>query len=260
MRTSRIVKVGVVVGLAAAILSGCHVGGDAFKAKFIRSEELTAPLDGITEMDVNIEVGKIHLEAADVAEVRIEAEIRVRAATEEKARDLAEQVRIAAEPSGHILAIKAIKPSGFGRNELSVDLAITAPAGLALQCTTNVGDIRTLGFTNSVRAQTSVGAIVCTGLRSDIDLRTNVGDIRAEYAPDAPAAIRVDASANVGAIELAGPQEISAGLTAQANVGSIDTDRPITVTGHLKQSIRASLGSAEGRISLRTNVGSIHIR
>jgi hypothetical protein len=59
---------------------------------------------------------------------------------------------------------------------------------------------------------------------------------------------------------LAGPKDISAKLTAEANVGSIDTDRPLTVTGDLKQSIRASLGSAEGRISLRTNVGSIRIR
>ncbi|MEN6574845.1 MAG: DUF4097 family beta strand repeat-containing protein [Phycisphaerales bacterium] len=260
MKTMLLIRLAAVVIATGVLAAGCQFGGDTFKAKFVRSEELTASLDGITAVDVNIEVGKIQLEAADAAETHIQAEIQVRAATEEKAEELAQGVRITAEPSGHTLVIKAVKPSGFGRNELSVDLTITAPAGLALKCTTNVGDIRTVGFTNSVKACTSVGAIACTGLRGDVDLHTNVGDIRAEYASDAPAAIEVDASANVGAIELAGPQETSASLTAEANVGSIDTDRPLTVTGHLKQSIRASLGSAEGRISLRTNVGSIRIR
>jgi len=260
MKTWLPLRLAPVVALAGVLVGGCYVGGDTFKAKFVRNEELTAPLDGIGEMDVNVEVGKIQLEAADVAQARIQAEIKVRAATEEKAEELAQGVRITAESSGHTLVVRAVKPSGFGRNELSVDLTITAPAGLELKCTTNVGDIRTIGFAGAVKAQTSVGAIACTGLRGDVDLHTNVGDIRAEYASDAPAAIRVAASTNVGEIELAGPQEISASLTAEANVGSIDTDRPLTVSGHLKQSIKASLGGEEGRINLRTNVGSIRIR
>lgn len=260
MKTWLLIRQTVVVVLAGVLAAGCYVGGDAFKAQFVRNEELTAPLDGIAGIDVNIEVGEIRLEAADVAQARIQAQIKVRAATEEKAEELAQGVRITAESSGHTLVVRAVKPSGFGRNELSVDLTITAPAGLELKCTTNVGDIRTVGFVGAVKAQTNVGAIVCTGLRGDADLHTNVGDIRVEYASDAPAAIRVDASADVGEIELAGPQVISASLVAEANVGSIDTDRPLTVTGHLKQSIKTSLGGAEGRISLRTNVGSIHIR
>lgn len=260
MKTRLPLRLATVVAVAGMLVAGCQFGGDTFKAKFVRNEELTAPLDGISEMDVNVEVGRIQLEAADVPQAHIQAEIKVRAATQEKAEELAQGVRITAEPSGHTLVVRAVKPSGFGRNELSVDLVITAPAGLGLKCTTNVGDIRTVGFAGDVKAQTSVGAIACTGLRSDIDLHTNVGDIRAEYASDAPAAITVDASTNVGEIELAGPQEVSASLTAEANVGSINTDRPLTVTGHLKQSIKASLGNAEGRISLCTNVGSIRIR
>jgi hypothetical protein len=229
-----------VTTLVGALTAGCQFGGDAFQAEFTRSEELTGPVAGITMLDIRTDVGKIHLNAADVAEIRVQAEIRVKAATEERAKELAEGVRIVLKPSGETLAIKAVKPTGFGHN--GVDFTITAPAGLALKCTTNIGDIRTTGFTGHSEAF------------------ANIGDIRAEYAPDAPVAIHLDASTNVGSIELAGPKDISAKLTAEANVGAIDTDRPLTVTGHLKESIRASLGSAEGRISLRTNVGSIRIR
>ncbi len=53
---------------------------------------------------------------------------------------------------------------------------------------------------------------------------------------------------------------MSAHLQATTNVGSIDTDRPLTVTGQIKKSIQATIGDAEGDIVLRTNVGSIHIR
>ena len=260
MRTGAIVRIGVAVGLAAMLLGGCYIHTDMFKAKFSRSEDLTAPLTGITALDVTTNVGKIQLEAADVAEVRIAAEIRVKAPTEERAQELAEQVRIVAEPSGQTLTIKAVKPSDFGRHELSVDFTVTAPAALALTCTTNVGDIRVSGFTKRVKASADVGAVTCTGLREEIDLHTNVGDIRATYVGDAPAALTATMASNVGDIEFTGPRDISAHVTAAANVGSIRTDRPITVTGSLKQSIRASLGKGEGRVNLNTNVGSIKIR
>jgi len=253
----RLAATATIVGVLA---TGCQFGGDALEAEFTRIEELTGPVAGITTLDIRTEIGKIHLDAADVAEIRVQAEIRVKAATEEKAQELAEGVRIILRPSGETLAIKAVKPAGFGRNRLCVDLTVAAPAGLALKCNTNIGEVHTTGFTGHIEAITNVGRVICTGLHGSVDLTTEVGDIRAEYAPDAPAAIHVDASTNVGSIELAGPKDISAKLTAEANVGAIDTDRPLTVTGHLKESIRASLGSAEGRISLRTNVGSIRIR
>ena len=239
MRMGLFVRLAVTT-LVGALTAGCQFGGDAFQAEFTRSEELTGSVAGITMLDIRTDVGKIHLNAADVAEIRVHAEIKVKAATEERAQELAEGVRIVLEPSGATLAIKAVKPTGFGRN--GVDFTITAPAGLALKCTTNIGDIRTAGFTGHIEAF------------------ANIGDIRAEYAPDAPVAIHLDASTNVGSIELAGPKDISAKLAVETNVGSIDTDRPLTVMGNLKRSISTSLGGAEGRISLRTNVGSIRIR
>jgi hypothetical protein len=260
MRTGTFVRIGIVVGLAAILLGGCVIHTDAFKAKFSRSEDLTATLADITAMDVTTNVGTIRLDAAEVAEVHVAAEIKVKASTEERAQELAEQVRIVVEPSGQTLTIKAVKPADFGRNQLSVDFTVTAPADVALNCTTNVGDIRVTGFTKRVKASTDVGAIKCIGLRDTIDLHSNVGDVQADYAGDAPAAVNATMATNVGNVEFTGPQEISANLSAAANVGSINTDRPITVTGSLKHSIRASLGKGEGQVNLNTNVGSIKIR
>jgi hypothetical protein len=260
MRTGAMVKIGIVAACAVILLGGCVIRTGSFKAGFSRSENLTAPLTDITALDVSTNVGKIHLEAADVPEVRIAVEIKVRARTEEIAQELAEQVRILAESSGPTLTIKAVKPPDFGRNELSVDFTVTAPAALALTCTTNVGEIRVTDFTGQVKATTDVGTIQCTGLRETVELHTNVGDIRARYAAEAPAAIRATMATNVGSIEFTGPQEISAQVTAAANVGDIHTERPITTTGSIKKSLRGSLGQGEGQVNLHTNVGSIRIR
>lgn len=261
MRTAACVGMGVVAGLVTLLLGGCVIHTDMFKAEFSRSEDLTVPVTDLTALDVTTNVGKIQLETADTAEVRIAAEIKVKARTEEKAQELAEQVRVVAEPSGQTLTIKAVKPADFGRNQLSVDFTIRAPAALALNCTTNVGDIRIADFTKRVQASADVGTIICTGLRDEIDLHANVGDLRATYAPDAPAALTATMATDVGSIEFTGPQEISADLTATVNVGDINTNRPLTVRGSLtKHSVRATLGKGEGRVNLKADVGSIRIR
>jgi Toastrack DUF4097 len=254
------------IGFAAALVLttlfvGCcvNIGGN-FRAKAERTEELTASAAEITTLDVSTNVGTIKLDAAEADEVRIVAEITVKAKTEEEAEALVQEVRIVAESSGQRLVVKAVKPSGFGRNQLAVNFTITAPANLALQCTTNVGDIHTAGFTERVTAKTDVGTIRCSDLRNQVDLHTNVGDIRAAYASDAPAVLQASASTNVGNVDFTGPDTISATLEAHVNVGSIDTDRPLTVTGKIQKSVRATFGDAEGKIALRTNVGSIKIR
>jgi hypothetical protein len=262
MRTRGFHRLGIAAVLAGAVLAGCsiNINGDAFKAKHIRSEDLRVPLAGLATLNVSTNVGRIELNAADVAEVQIAAVIKVKAKTEELAQELAEGVRIEAWPSGQTLVVKAVKPSGFGRNELSVDFTITAPASLGIKSTVNVGDVRVAGFAGPVEARSEVGSVTCLGLRSDATVHTNVGDVRAEYASDAPATISIDASANVGNVELTGPKDISATVAAETNVGSISSDRPLTISGSLRQSIRASLGNGEGRIQLRSNVGSIRIR
>jgi hypothetical protein len=261
MRTGALVRMGVVMGLVPLLLGGCVIHTGSFKAEFSRSEDLTAPTTDITTLDVTTNVGKIQLETADTVEVRIAAQIKVKARTEEEAQELAEQVRIVAEPWSRTLTIKAVKPADLGRNQLSVDFTIQAPAALALNCRTNVGDIRIDGFTKRVQAAADVGTIVCTGLRDEIDLHANVGDLRATYAPDAPAVLNATMTTDVGSIEFTGPQEISADLTAAANVGDINTNRPLTVKGSLaKHSVRASLGKGEGRVNLKTDVGSIRIQ
>jgi len=262
MRRNGAMKICLVSALVLTTLFlGCCVNmGGNFRAKAQRTEDLTAPAVNVTTLDVSTNVGTIDLEGGNVSEVSIVAEITVRSKTTEEAEALIEEVQIVPEQSGDKLVVKAVKPSGFGRNQLGVAFTITAPANLALRCTTDVGDIRVEGFDESIVAKTGVGTIRCEDMRSTADLHTNVGDITCSYASDAPAAFDAKASTNVGNVDFTGPDQISAELAARVNVGSINTDRPLTVTGPIKKSIKATLGDAEGDIALHTNVGSIRIR
>ena len=268
MRSYRATHIALGAVLAALpFMIGCYVNtntggcssGD-YRAKAERTEDLTTPAGDIAGINIAIDVGAIHLKAADTDEVRVAAEITVKAKTVEEAEDLVERMHVRTRRSGRNLVIEAVKPSDFGRNQLAVNFTITAPRDLALQCTTDVGDIRITDFTRRIEARTDVGKILCTALRDEADLHANVGDIRATYAGDAPARLSVAATTNVGNIDFTGPSEISARLSASTNVGSINTDRPLTVSGHVKNAINATLGQAQGNITLKTNVGSISIR
>jgi hypothetical protein len=262
MRRASVTKIGLCAALALTIASaGCiTIGGDNLRGKAKRTDNLTAPVGAVSALKVTTNIGRIDLDATDDAEVRITADITVRARTDEEAQALLERVRITAEPSGDTFVVKAKEPSGFGHNQLAVDLAITAPPALRLDCTTNVGDVRISDFSRRAEVRTDVGSITCSGLRDSAFLHTNVGYIEVAYSPDAPAALDVNASANIGNIDFTGPSQISANLTAAANVGDIHTHRPLTVSGSLGKSVKASLGDAEGKVDLRANVGSITIR
>jgi hypothetical protein len=255
------IRTAAVAAFAALLLGGCVIHTDAFKAKCSRSEDRTVPATDITRLDVATNVGTIRMNAADGAEIRIAAEIKVKAPTEEEAQALAEEVRIAAEPSGGTLTVKVVKPARLQDNNLSVDFTITAPPALALICTTNVGDIRVTDFIQRVKAGTNVGTITGTGLRGPIDLHANIGDIHAAYASDAAPAVDATLATDVGSLEFTGPLELSARVAAGANVGRIHTNRPLTVSGSFnRHSVQGSLGKGEGRVHLNTNVGDIRIR
>jgi hypothetical protein len=270
MTNSRITPWGLcLTGICALLLSGCVIiltgDGDResrdLRAEAKRTDELKAPLTDITAVDVSTNVGAVRLEAADVPEATITAGITIKAKTKEEAEALLEQVRISAEPSGHTLEVKAVKPADLGRNRLSVDFTIVIPRQLEARCATKVGDIRIAGLAGDITAGTDVGKIDCTDLHgSKATLTTNVGAINVSYAADAPAALRVEAGTNVGAIDFRGPERMSARFSAVTNVGDINTNRQMKVHGSVGKSLEASLDSGEGRVALRTNVGSIHVR
>jgi len=243
------------------LLPGCVINiGDASKAKYERTVHLSAPLQGVTKLDAQTNIGSITVKSADVADCDVIALITVKASTEEKARELGERVEIVAKVSDDKLTIKALKPVALPASNLTVDLTIFATKQLNLDCSANVGTIRISDFDGQITAATDVGSIFCEEIRAGLSVRANVGSMEVRYADDAPAACNAEVTTNVGNIEFEGPAKISAKLSASTNVGSIETARPLTVVGAIGRSVETTIGEAQGNITLRTNVGSIRIK
>jgi hypothetical protein len=251
---------GLYLSVPTFILGCCVDVAEVFKAKYERTERISVPLTDIAGLRVESEVGSITITGGDVTDCNITAVIAVKARTEEEARELAEQVEIEAEPSGGQLNIKATKPAALKSRSMAVDFEITAPRQLNLDCMAHVGNIRISDIQGRIRASADVGSLTCSQVAAGLDLEVNVGSVKVKYSELAPAACNADIVANVGSIEFAGPPHLSAKVDARTNVGSISTSQPIMVVGKVSKSLKGTIGSGQGKVHLKTNVGSIEIK
>lgn len=262
MQKGFLINSGLLFSLCVLVLlPGCCINlCDVFKAKYEKTEHVSASVTDTTELDIETDVGSITITGADVSDCNITAEITVKARTKEKARELAEEVKIEIQPTGDKLSIKVTKPAALKSRSLIVDLKIIAPKRLNLNCLAHVGTIKVSDIKGQIKASANVGSIICNQVVTDVELNANVGSIKVKYSDVAAAACNVDIITNVGSIEFLGPPQLSAQFDASTNVGSIKTDKPVTVVGKIGKSIKGTFGAGQGKVRLRTNVGSIEIK
>ncbi|NOR67469.1 MAG: DUF4097 family beta strand repeat protein [Woeseiaceae bacterium] len=241
---------------ALTVFSGCS----DFKAKYGRTSNVSVPVGQAAELCVETAVGSITITGADVTDCNITAEITVKAETQEEARKLAEQVKIEAKRDGDKLSVKASKPAELKKRKLEVKFKIIAPKRFKVDCSVNVGSVNVSDMNGQIKVSANVGSIFCRRVVGEIDVTSNVGSVEVQYAGGAAAACNAAITTNVGSIEFAAPAQLSAQVSASTNVGSVKTDKPITVVGKVGKSVNGTIGAGEGKVRLKTNVGSIHIK
>jgi DUF4097 and DUF4098 domain-containing protein YvlB len=132
----------------------------------------------------------------------------------------------------------------------AVQGAITASAGsgrIELE-ETGSGDVSIHSGSGGVRVR---------GVRGGLSVSTSSGSIRAqgEIVRD----WNLDASSGGITVEL--PSEASFELDAHTNSGSIDSERPLSVSGRIsRRSLKGAVGSGGPRLEIETSSGSIVIR
>lgn len=248
--------------LVATFLAGCcciNIGGWG-KEKYKRTENLSAPIAAGGILDVETNVGSITVTGADVSTCDVTAKITAKAGTTEKARKLAEETKIKLEPAGDKLKVKVEKPPMADKDAIYVSFDITVPKQTALDLKTNVGELKVDNTTGPIEAATNVGKIICKEISGDIVLKANVGKVKVEYAKTAPPAVNADIVTDIGGIKFTAPAGLSATIYAAANIGSVQTTLPLTVTGTLGKHTTGTIGTGEGKLRLKTNIGSIKIR
>jgi len=261
MKNSFTKKSLVILVCLPVVITGCCINIDGWlRAEYERTERLQAPLEPGSILALENDVGSITIAGVDVEDCSVIATISVKAPTEEEAQELAEQIKIELDQDGNTLTVRIEKPRTKKRRSISISFDITVPEQTALELGCDVGKIRVSNITETIKAQTDVGQITCREISNDIDLKADVGTVKVVYSKEAPAACNATITTNVGGIDLTTPPNFSAAVDADTDVGSIRTDLPLTVRGKIGKSLHGTIGSGEGKLYLRTDVGSIRIR
>lgn len=265
----------------SVVITGCCIQiGCLGRAKYEKTERLSAPMAAGGILDVETSYGSITVIGSDVTECTVTAEICARAPSEEEAQELAEAVKIQLESVGKTLKVRAKKPRLKNNRSISVDFDITVPKETSVECESSYGSIKTADIKGDIKGHTSYGSINtdntngrvdldtsyggihCLGITSDeIRARSSYGSIDIACSGSCPAELTAKARTSYGSIDFAVPAGFGGEVEMSTSYGSIKTDLPITIRGELsKKRITGTIGEGDGRVKLKTSYGSIKIR
>jgi hypothetical protein len=143
-----------------------------------------------------------------------------------------------------------VKTGSGSIDAVAVQGAITASAGSGRIELEQSGE-------GDVSVNSSSGAVRIRGVRGGLNVSTSSGSIRAqgEMLRD----WSLEASSGGITVEL--PPDASFELDASTGSGSIDSERPVSVSGRIsRKALRGSVGSGGPRLDVETSSGSIVIR
>lgn len=277
---SIILALGLCFCLLLAI-SGCVIYiGNWPRAKYEKTITLQAPLESGSTVLAETSYGSIKVGGADTADCNVVATISVQAPTEEEAAEIAEQVNIQLEPTGKTLTVRADKPHVKNNRSISISYKITVPIQTNIECASSYGSLELADTSGYVKAHTSYGSIDCDRINGQIQVDTSYGNVDCreiisdeltvgssygnidiKYSDLVPAQIQANVSTSYGNINFTAPSGFTGQVQLATSYGSIKTDLPIVVKGKISsKQIEGTIGEGNGKLSLKTNYGSIRIR
>lgn len=214
---------------------------------------LVKSLPNGTMLQVENNVGDVTIEGASQQErdCTVKATARIKSEDREEAEQIARDIVVQVTPIDGRVRVAVQMPEGMSqeqRNQIAVDLRIVAPSDVKTLARLNVGNLSLAKLQGKVEAAVEVGAVRTWNLQGDVAIRTNVGNI-----------------------EFATSEGLSAKIQAQAQVGSVSSNLPLVITGAaMKQAGNAqvalgshasgTVGQGDKKIDLTAKVGSIQIR
>ncbi len=266
----------VVPVVCAIMLGGCI--GDLQRHKYERTENIQAPLAPGGHFTARTHNGAITIRGADESTCKLTARIIARAATPEEAQSLAEKVSVSLLKRDNGLATQINKPDiprGYG---LTVEFDVSCPRQTGLNLETHNGAVRISDIVGDSFAKTHNGAIttenivgttelhshngkiICRQFTGDLKATTHNGGVNIVCSNQAAGVMQAKVVTYNGSIHFTAPPALSAKVDISTYNGSVRTDIPVTITGKVgKNRLTGTVGQGEGRITLQTHNGSIHL-
>ncbi|HVZ93221.1 MAG TPA: DUF4097 family beta strand repeat-containing protein [Phycisphaerales bacterium] len=266
-----------VAAVALAVVPACHADHKA-------EERQSLSVDGAaTKLVLEGNVGDVEVIAsAGATEVTAEVVKIGQGWNQKDAEEALSNIEVFLVDSnkepGTVLAYSKHPKNAFGK-QYSVDWKITMPADAALKVTISVGDVTAKGVKGGAALEADVGDIVAKDITGGLDARTNVGDISASGKGKLNASSNVGdvdlkllsdtaddltVRTNVGDITLTLPQDRSGGIDCKTGTGDISTKFGAASVSNIEKKhsrYRAQLGKDGGpSIILNSDVGDITVR
>jgi hypothetical protein len=157
---------------------------------------------------------------------------------------IADQVKLDVRRSQERLYVTTTRPEtaeGQKRIDREVRLDVIVPRHAQVRVSQSFGDMRLDELDGTVTAVSNMGSIRAAGVRGQVALEANFGNI-----------------------DFIAPPGLSAKVKAGAQMGSIHSDLPLEIARpdpfSMGSHASGTIGEGEGSLSLATNMGSIHIR
>lgn len=291
------------VSLLLVLCAACqiHVCGCSVYPRVLhkRTVELQRPLVSGRTVEVKTSSGSITVEGADTTECHVVARISVRAGSEARAAEIAEEIEILINQTGDGLEIRADKPR-IHNVSISVSYDVTVPRQTSVVGQSSSGSLKVLNLEGNVNAQASSGSVRCENLLGESaalntssgsvhladvkvnacrlhassgsirgqqvdcpDIRANVssGSITIVCARAVSQALKADLQTSSGSVNFTVPQAYSGRIDLSTSSGAIHTDLPVTVQGKVsKKHLVGTVGQGDGHIKLKSSSGSVRLR
>ncbi|HTG35833.1 MAG TPA: DUF4097 family beta strand repeat-containing protein [Thermoanaerobaculia bacterium] len=272
------------------LLCGLLLVGAAAHAATVKDRfDQTVPLRPGSEVRLTNVNGDVTFEAWDRPEVRIEAEKRVKAGSDEAARKLMGQIRIevANTPAGLRIDTRLPKReeaggilaqlfNGSGDVNMDVSYKIHVPRRIALDIESSNGAIAVTGTQGNAHLKSSNGGLSAREVSGDLSLDTtnggitvarSAGSLKAETTNGAIDAELTELSrgdlsleSTNGGIAVRLPRDARFSVDAATSNGGVRSDFSVEGGKPGKRSLKGEINGGGARLFIRTSNGSIAIR
>lgn len=200
--------------------------------------------------------GSVSVEGWSRDVVFVRARVWANAGSGERARELADDVRVSADGG----RLQATGPDTRRRESWGVSWEVMVPRDTDLDVETHNGGIDVTEVRGRVRLEARNGGLDLRGVGGDVVARTRNGGLSVELDGRRWDGEGLDAETRNGGVTVIVPDGYSARLETGTVNGGMQVDFPVTVQGRIGRRLSTTLGEGGPTIRAITTNGGVEIR
>lgn len=232
----------------------CGRSDDDDGASYCEVREQTLPATGRVAVDAGPN-GGISVAGWSRDQVYLRSKVHARAATEARAREIAEAITIRTDGG----TIRADGPKGGDREGWSVSFQLSVPVQSDLSLETVNGGIGIEGVSGALEFRAVNGGVHLAGVAGSVRGSTTNGGLSIELTGTEWQGEGLDVRTTNGGVSLEVPDGYSARLETGTVNGRLEIEFPVTVQGRLDKTLATQLGSGGKPIRATTTNGSVRV-